>query len=163
MAKLELDGWKQFGAKLDVPFTGQKILSSRWVVVEKTNPDGTRKIKARLVIRGCETPLEDRPRSDSPCAGRVSLKITIAIGDARNLVENFHSVRQAKDHRLCVDIVQLQEHVRKGLKLVHAPACSQLADSLYKRTASSALLLECLNTSKLPDQCRKIVLDEVKK
>lgn len=65
----------------------------------------------------------------------------IAISDARSLVENLHSVHQAKDHRLRLDMAQLQEHVIKGLKLVHAPGCSQLADPITKRTASSALLL----------------------
>ena len=70
---------------------------------------------------------------------------------------------QAKDHRLRLDIAKLQEHVSKGLKLMHALGCSQIADPLIKRTASSALLLEWLNTGNLPEQCRKIVLDEVKK
>ena len=87
----------------------------------------------------------------------------IAISDARSLVENLHSVHQAKDHRLRLDIAKLQEHVSKGLKLMHALGCSQIADPLIKRTASSTLLLEWLNTGNLPKQCRKIVLDEVKK
>ena len=81
----------------------------------------------------------------------------IAISDSNNLVENIQSVHQPKDHRLRLETAQLQEHVRKGLKLLHSPGGSQLADPLTKRTASSALLLECLNSGKLPEQCQAIV------
>ena len=81
--EIELKGWREFGAKLDVPFTGQRLLSSRWVVVRKQNPDGTSRVKSRLVVRGCETPIEERQRSDSPCAGRDSFKITVAISASR--------------------------------------------------------------------------------
>ena len=81
----------------------------------------------------------------------------IAISDSKNLVENIQSVHQPKDHRLRLEIAQLQEHVSKGLKLIHSPGGSQLADPLTKRTASSALLIECLNSGKLPEQCQAIV------
>ena len=53
---------------------GGKVVSTKWVITEKTNPDGTRKVKARLVARGFEEQLTDK-RVDSPTASRQSLRL----------------------------------------------------------------------------------------
>ena len=47
----ELEKWKKFEAYEEVEMEDQHILSTRWVVVKK---DETRKIKARLCVRGFE-------------------------------------------------------------------------------------------------------------
>ena len=54
--------------------TGEKAISTRWVIAEKRNPDGTKKTKARLVARGFEEQLVDE-RVDSPTASRQSLRL----------------------------------------------------------------------------------------
>lgn len=53
---------------------GGKVVSTKWVITEKTNPDGSRKVKARLVARGFEEHLTDK-RVDSPTVSRQSLRL----------------------------------------------------------------------------------------
>ena len=78
----------------------------------------------------------------------------IAMTDSKNLVANLNSVHQPKEYRLRFEIAQLQQYISEGLIVKHVPGCSQLADPLSKRTASSALLLECLTKGQLPEQCK---------
>eukprot|EP00794_Sanderia_malayensis_P006696 gene6696-7457_t len=54
--------------------TGEKAISTKWVITEKCNPDGTKRTKARLVARGFEEQLIDK-RFDSPTASRQSLRL----------------------------------------------------------------------------------------
>ena len=50
-AKLrELENWRDFNVYDEVQNTGQKTISTRWVVTSKEN----NKVKARLVVRGFE-------------------------------------------------------------------------------------------------------------
>ena len=53
-----------------VPFTGQKCISTRWVLTGKIN-GGERKVKARLVARGSEEKNEELMRDSPTCAKRV--------------------------------------------------------------------------------------------
>ena len=53
---------------------GEKAISTKWVIEEKCNPDGTKRTKARLVARGFEEQLVDK-RVDSPTASRQSLRL----------------------------------------------------------------------------------------
>ena len=78
----------------------------------------------------------------------------IAMTDSKNLVSNLQSVHQPKEYRLRFEIAQLQQYLSEGLIIEHISGCSQLADPLSKRTASSHLLLECLQKGMLPEQCR---------
>ena len=52
--------------------TGEKTISTKWLIEEKCNPDGTKRTKARLVARGFEEQLVDK-RVDSPTASRQAL------------------------------------------------------------------------------------------
>ena len=54
--------------------SGEKAISTKWVIEEKSNPDGTKRTKARLVARGFEEQLVDK-RVDSPTASRQSLRL----------------------------------------------------------------------------------------
>ena len=66
----ELNNFDQYQVYKEVPYVGQKILSSRFVLTEKS--DGS--IKARLVVKGFQE--EDIQQSDSPTVSRDSLKIS---------------------------------------------------------------------------------------
>jgi len=132
----ELRGWQEFGAKIDVPYTGQKLLSSRWVVVRKENPDGTTRVKSRLVIRGCEMPPEDRPRSDSPCAGRDSLKVTLAISATKGWDIKLVDVKNAflQSHEL---LPKERIHVYPPKDLRQPGICWELLRPVYGDTSAS--------------------------
>ena len=78
----------------------------------------------------------------------------VAMTDSKNLVSNLQSVHQPKEYCLRFEIAQLQQYLSEGLIIEHVAGCSQLADPLSKRTASSHLLLKCLKTGMLPEQCR---------
>ena len=54
--------------------TGEKTISTKWLIEEKCNPDGTKRTKARLVARGFEEQLVDK-RVDSPTASRQALRM----------------------------------------------------------------------------------------
>eukprot|EP00794_Sanderia_malayensis_P021304 gene21304-23381_t len=61
--------------------TGEKAISTKWVITEKCNPDGTKRTKARLVARGFEEQLIDK-RFDSPTASRQSLRLIFMAASA---------------------------------------------------------------------------------
>ncbi len=60
---------------------GQKAISSRWVLNEKTNSDGSTCIKARLVARGFEERLADQ-RVESPTCSRQGLRMGFVIASS---------------------------------------------------------------------------------
>ena len=61
--QLELENWKQFGVYDEIPYSGQKLMSTRSVITEKET-EGVGNVKARLVVRGFEE--ECDVKSDSP-------------------------------------------------------------------------------------------------
>ena len=63
----EVENLKLNNVYKEVPYTGQKTISSRWVFSEKMKEDG-RKVKARLVARGFEEQFDIR--KDSPTCSR---------------------------------------------------------------------------------------------
>ena len=74
----ELSAWKKYGVYKEVADTGQKTVSTRWVVTKK--PKGI--YKARLVVRGFEEQLEKHV--DSPTGDKCSTKIMMALSKAHN-------------------------------------------------------------------------------
>ena len=76
----ELNKWKAYDAyeKVDEK-EADKVLSLRWVITEKKNPDDNKSniTKARLCVRGFEE--DNYPKSDSPTASHESLKIFLAL------------------------------------------------------------------------------------
>ena len=76
-AKLkELELWKTFNVYNIVPNTGQKLISTRWVLTEKT-VDDMKVAKARLVIRGFDE--YNLQQSDSPTTSKDTLRIFLAL------------------------------------------------------------------------------------
>ena len=73
----ELDNWKAFEVYTEIEDRGQSTLSTRWVITEKILPEGTKGIKARLVVRGFEE--EQHIRSDSPTAAKPTLRAFLAV------------------------------------------------------------------------------------
>ena len=72
----ELDNWRLFGVYEEVPYTGQCLMSTRWVITEKET-GGNRTLKARLVVRGFEEDYE--VKTDSPTVHKESLRLFLAI------------------------------------------------------------------------------------
>ena len=54
-----------------------RVISTRWVITEKTYPDGLVKPKARLVARGFEE--EEEVQVDAPTAAKMTLRIVLVI------------------------------------------------------------------------------------
>ena len=72
-AKLaEIENWSKMEAVDTVQDKGQKIMSTRWVIVEKENSEGEMVPKARFVLRGFEE-AEDIVQSDAPTSAKSSL------------------------------------------------------------------------------------------
>ncbi|KAG1681910.1 Retrovirus-related Pol polyprotein from transposon RE2 [Nymphon striatum] len=85
--QLELDNWKLFRVYDEVQYTGQKLMSTRWVITEKETI-GERKVKARLVVRGFEE--ENEVKSDSPTVHKESLRLFLALASTSEF--NIHSI-----------------------------------------------------------------------
>ena len=69
----ELDKLAQFGTYEEVVNSGQKTLSTRWVITTKD-----RNTKARLVVRGFEEKDIEIPR-DSPTVGKGAMGLFLSV------------------------------------------------------------------------------------
>lgn len=72
----ELDLWEANDVYEVVPFTGQSVISLRWVMTEKIK-DGKTVVKARLVARGFEETLEER--CDSPTCTKENIRLALVL------------------------------------------------------------------------------------
>ena len=73
----ELKSWIDNGVFEEVEWEGQDTISTRWIVTEKANKEGTR-IKARLVARGFEEELQSDVTTESPTCGKEALRLALA-------------------------------------------------------------------------------------
>ena len=62
---------------------GQQAVSSKWVITEKDNEDGSKRLKARLVARGFEENLVNH-KTDSPTCSRQALRIVFVIASSKS-------------------------------------------------------------------------------
>ncbi|CAC5410126.1 unnamed protein product [Mytilus coruscus] len=85
--QLEMDNWKSFNVYDEILYSGQKLMSTRWVITEK-EMNGERKVKARLVVRGFEE--ENEVKSDSPTVHKESVRLFLAIASTSEF--NIHSI-----------------------------------------------------------------------
>ena len=69
---VELQRFKDFDVYEEVKYSGQPIITSRWVITQKKN-----KTKARLVARGYED--MNAPVADAPTAAKTSLRILFLL------------------------------------------------------------------------------------
>ena len=77
--KNELDKYRAFNAYEEVPDVGQESIPIRWVVTKQSDSGKNQPIKARLCIRGDLEKGKELLRSDSPTAGKETLKIALSI------------------------------------------------------------------------------------
>ena len=73
----ELENWRNMEVVDGVEDRGQKRISARWVITEKQYPDGSKRPKARLVVRGFEE--REDIQKDAPTAAKTSLRITFGL------------------------------------------------------------------------------------
>ncbi|CAG2191491.1 unnamed protein product [Mytilus edulis] len=85
--QLEMDNWKSFKVYDEIPYSGQKLMSTRWVITEK-EMNGERKVKARLVVRGFEEKYE--VKSDLPTVHKESLRLFLSIASTSEF--DIHSI-----------------------------------------------------------------------
>ena len=58
---------------------GQKAVSTKWVITEKFNEDGSKRLKARLVARGFEEKLIGHKTDNSPTCSRQALRLAFVV------------------------------------------------------------------------------------
>ena len=76
----EIDKYKKFDAIEEVSDFGQKAVPIRWVITRQEESNGKNQpLKARICIRGDLENNKDSVRSDSPSAGKETLKLALMI------------------------------------------------------------------------------------
>ena len=78
----ELKNWNDHSVYEEVDDHGQKAISCRWVLTEKSE-NGEKIVKARLVARGFEERNEDI-RKDSPTCLKESMRLTLLVASTHN-------------------------------------------------------------------------------
>ena len=73
--------------------------------------------------------------------------------DNKGVVDSVHSTRSVDDRLTRLSIAIIQEHLQKKeiVAVHHIPGVDMIADSLTKHGASTKLLLEVLQTGRIPD------------
>ena len=77
--KKEVEKYKSFNAYEEVDDNGQKSIPIRWVVTKQPMDGKNQPIKARLCIRGDLEKDKNSVRSDSPTAGKDTMKLALMI------------------------------------------------------------------------------------
>ena len=94
-AKLkELENWSKNNAYIEVPNTGQHIISTRWVLTTKEK-GGSVSTKARLVARGFEDQEVDAQKVDSPTCSKETIRIALSIAASEKWKCNSLDVKAA--------------------------------------------------------------------
>ena len=75
----EIEKFKDFGAIEEVEDVGQERIPSKWVITKTEDDVKNQPLKARLCIRGDLEQGKEYIRSDSPTAGRDTLKLVLMI------------------------------------------------------------------------------------
>ena len=77
--KKEIEKYKSFGAYEEVDNVGQKSIPIRWVISKQPDDGKNQPIKARLCMRGDLEKDKNTVRSDSPTAGKDTMKLALMI------------------------------------------------------------------------------------
>jgi len=93
----ELAAWSDLAVYTEVPFDGQVVLSTRWVltVKEPDTPTSPPRRKARPVVRGFEDPERDNVDSTSPTASRATFCVALSAMAAHGFIPRTVDVRTA--------------------------------------------------------------------
>ena len=78
----ELQNWKDHDVFTEIADDGQKRITVRWVISEKSI-DGNNSIKARLVARGFKESEDSSIRRDSPTCTKESLRLTLVTAASK--------------------------------------------------------------------------------
>ena len=83
--KMEMKNLRFYDTWTEVPYTGQALVGTKWVITESEKQDGQKQaVKGRLCCKGYEETL--KPQSDSPTISRSNILVFTAV--AAN--QNFH-------------------------------------------------------------------------
>lgn len=93
----ELAAWADLAVYTEVPYDGQTVLSTRWVLTlkEPDSPTSPPRRKARLVVRGFEDPDRDNVDSTSPTASRATFRVALSAMATHGFVPRTVDVRTA--------------------------------------------------------------------
>ena len=89
----EIENWRANDVFEEMDYTGQELISSRWVVTEKLK-DGEKIVKARLVARGFEEDTAELLKN-SPTCSKESVRIQLAVAAANKWKCNSIDIRAA--------------------------------------------------------------------
>ncbi|CAG2236150.1 unnamed protein product [Mytilus edulis] len=135
--QLEMDNWKSFKVYDEIPYSGQKLMSRRWVITEK-EMNGERKVKARLVVRGFEEKYE--VKSDLPTVHKESLRLFLSIASTSEF--DIHSI----------DIKAAFLQAAEALPLVDGlDACNfvrSILQEMIKLNARESIPIKCFTDNK---------------
>lgn len=106
--RLELLAWNVRGVYEEVAFSGQHVITTRWVLTEKPGelPTDPAKRKARLCVRGFQDPAKNSVVSTSPTAGRASVRVLLALFAASGYDPRSVDVRTAFLQGMPIDRVR---------------------------------------------------------
>ena len=80
--KVELEKWKKYDGYEEVHDENQERITTRWVITEKSNENRSKKVKARLIVKGFQ---EDNPwQTDSPTVSKEVLKVFLSVSANEN-------------------------------------------------------------------------------
>lgn len=81
--ELEIATFKKFGVleekRISELSGDNNLVTTRWILSTKTNPDGSKKRKARLVARGFEDVEKENISRDSPVASNATQRLVLQI------------------------------------------------------------------------------------
>ena len=76
--KTEIENLCFYDTWTEVPYTGQQLVGTKWVITESEKQDGQKQaVKGRLCCKGYEETL--KPQSDSPTISRSNILVFSAI------------------------------------------------------------------------------------
>ena len=76
--KKEMENLRFYNTWTEVPYEGQELVGTKWVITESEKQDGQKQaVKGRLVCKGYEESL--KPQSDSPTISRSNILVFSAI------------------------------------------------------------------------------------
>lgn len=93
----ELAAWADLAVYTEVPYEGQTVLLTRWVLTinEPDTPTCPPQRKARLVVRGLEDPDRDNVDSTAPTASRATFRVALSAMATHGFVPRTVDVRTA--------------------------------------------------------------------
>ena len=166
----ELEAFDEFGVYEEVEDRGQEVLSSRWIMTDKST-ETEKKVKERLVARGFEEKV--KVQADSPTGSRETLHLLLAIGATKAWKIKSGDVKSAnlQGERLDREVYMQPQPERRGpgvvwrlIKVVYGMNDSgrkwyfKVEEVLESLEFKKAKLNHCLFTYRPDDKLEGIIL-----